>query len=80
MCLAIPAEVIAIQGACAEVDIMGIRKEINILLIDHLRPGEHVLVHAGFAISKIKEQEVDSLKALLQKMLDQDGYDDGSEQ
>lgn len=69
MCLAVPAKVININDSHAEVDIMGVRKEINILLIDHLRVGDKVMVHAGFAINKIDNEYFDFLRDTLQDML-----------
>ena len=69
MCLAIPAKVMRINHAHAEVDIMGIRKQINTLLIDHLNVGDKVMVHAGFAINKINEEDFNFLRDTLQNML-----------
>lgn len=69
MCLAIPAKVIKINDAHAEVDIMGIRKKINILLMDELNIGDKVMVHAGFAISKIDDEYFDFLRNTLQEMM-----------
>ena len=70
MCLAIPAKVIKMNDSHAEVDFMGVRKEVNILLVDDLNIGDKVMVHAGFAISKIDDEYFDFLKDTLQEMLD----------
>lgn len=69
MCLAIPANVINVNDSHAEVDIMGVRKKINILLVDDLNIGDKVMVHAGFAISKIDDEYFDLLKDTLKEML-----------
>lgn len=69
MCLAVPAKVIKMDDAHAEVDIMGVRKQINILLVDHLDVGDKVMVHAGFAINKIDDEYFNFLQDTLQKML-----------
>ncbi len=69
MCLAIPAKVIKINSPHAEVDIMGVRKEVNILLIDSPKVGDKVMVHAGFAINKIDDAYFDFLKNMLYEML-----------
>ncbi|KAF5035555.1 HupF/HypC family protein [anaerobic digester metagenome] len=69
MCLAVPANVIKINNANAEVDIMGVRKIINILLIDNLNIGDKVMVHAGFAINKIDDTYFDFLEDTLTEML-----------
>ena len=61
MCLGIPGEVIELleQPDLARVDVSGVRRVINIgLLADDLpAPGEWVLIHVGFALSKIDEAE-----------------------
>ncbi|MEA4973983.1 hypothetical protein SDC9_109685 [bioreactor metagenome] len=69
MCLAVPAKVIKINSPHAEVDIMGVMKEINILLIDNLRVGDKVMVHAGFAINKIDDEYFNFLRSTLQDMM-----------
>lgn len=55
MCLAVPAKIISINDKYAYAEIMGIRQKINVQLIDNPIPGDHVLIHAGFAIEKIDE-------------------------
>ena len=69
MCLAIPGKVISIDSVHAEVDIMGVLKEVNILLIDHPRVGDKVMVNAGFAINKIEDEYYNFLRDTLQNML-----------
>jgi hydrogenase expression/formation protein HypC len=53
MCLAIPAMITSVQDKYAYAETMGIRQKINIQLIESALPGDHVLIHAGFAIEKI---------------------------
>ena len=69
MCLAIPAKVINMKDSHAEVDIMGVRKTVNILLVDDLNVSDKVMVHAGFAISKIEDEYFNFLEDTLQEML-----------
>ncbi len=62
MCLGIPGEVVEVlddQPDLAKVDVSGVRRAINIGLLEgeELRPGDWVLIHVGFALSKIDEQE-----------------------
>jgi hydrogenase expression/formation protein HypC len=62
MCLGIPGEVVEIltdQTDLAKVDVSGVRRAINIGLLENeaLVPGDWVLIHVGFAMSKIDEQE-----------------------
>ncbi|NJP29655.1 HypC/HybG/HupF family hydrogenase formation chaperone [Microbispora hainanensis] len=62
MCLGIPGEIVEIppgQTDLARVDVSGVRRVVNIGLLDGqpLRPGDWVLIHVGFALSKIDEAE-----------------------
>jgi hydrogenase expression/formation protein HypC len=58
MCLAIPGKVVSIEGNIAVIDFGGVQRETNISLVE-VKPGDYVIVHAGFAI-----QAVDELDAL----------------
>ncbi|MEU8192822.1 HypC/HybG/HupF family hydrogenase formation chaperone [Microbispora amethystogenes] len=62
MCLGIPGEIVEIPSDrtdLAKVDVSGVRRAVNIDLLDGqpLRPGDWVLIHVGFALSKIDEEE-----------------------
>lgn len=57
MCLSVPGQIIEINENNASVNISGNIIECNIQLIDNSKVDEYVLVHAGFAIEKITEQE-----------------------
>ena len=57
MCLAIPARIIELKGDNAVVDAMGNRFRAKTTLLENVRLGDLVLVHAGFAIAKVDEQE-----------------------
>ncbi|MGI6405595.1 MAG: HypC/HybG/HupF family hydrogenase formation chaperone [Syntrophaceticus sp.] len=61
MCLAIPSKIIKIDGNIAEVDIGGNIKEINILLTPEAKVGDYVLLHAGYAIQVIDEDEANKI-------------------
>lgn len=56
MCLAIPAKIIKIKGNDAVADISGVKRNIRVDLIEDCRIGDHVLIHAGFAINKLDEE------------------------
>ena len=56
MCLAVPAKVVEIEESTAKVDYGGITRKISTALVD-VEIGDYVIVHAGFAIEKIDEQE-----------------------
>ncbi|MPN30385.1 hypothetical protein SDC9_177856 [bioreactor metagenome] len=53
MCLAVPAKILSLNGSYACAETMGIRQKINIQLLDSPVIGDHILIHAGFAIEKI---------------------------
>ena len=75
MCLAIPGHVVEVVDAenrLAKVDVAGVRRNVNIGLLDGenggVSPGDWVLIHVGFALSKVDEDEALATLALLQKM------------
>jgi hydrogenase expression/formation protein HypC len=57
MCLAIPARIIELKGDNAVVDAMGNRFKAKTTLLENVKLGDLVLVHAGFAITKVDEEE-----------------------
>ncbi len=67
MCLAIPAEVVAIgeQGESATVSLDGVRKEISLALVEGVRPGDYVLVHVGYALNVVSKEEAAATLALM---------------
>jgi hydrogenase expression/formation protein HypC len=69
MCLAIPGKVLALDpgGHLAMVDVMGVRRRVNIDLVkdEGLGEGDWVLIHVGFALSKVSEAEAQAQLRLL---------------
>ncbi len=57
MCLAIPMKVATIDGDEAWVESDGTRRKIGLAFCKDARPGDYVIVHAGFAIEILKEDE-----------------------
>lgn len=53
MCLAIPMKVKVIKGDFAEVEAGRLERTVNIQMLPGIKPGDYVIVHAGFAIQKI---------------------------
>lgn len=68
MCLAIPAKVITIEGSTARVVIEDVEYKASLLLLDDVKPGDFVLLHAGFAIEKIDPAEAFETMRLLQEI------------
>jgi hydrogenase expression/formation protein HypC len=55
MCLAIPSKITKIDNQMAVIDVDGVKREASLLLLEDAEVGDYVIVHAGFAISKIDE-------------------------
>jgi hydrogenase expression/formation protein HypC len=75
MCLAIPGQVMAVVDSTnrlARVDVAGVQRNVNIGLLDKdgagVEVGDWVLIHVGFAMSKVDEDEAHATLSLLQKM------------
>jgi hydrogenase expression/formation protein HypC len=74
MCLAIPGEVVELldgtNDQLALVDVVGVKRRINVGLLagEELRPGDWVLIHVGFAMSKVDEREAVETLSMLQLM------------
>jgi hydrogenase expression/formation protein HypC len=75
MCLAIPGQILEIvdeTNRLAKVDVAGVRRTINIGLLDAdgaaAVPGDWVLIHVGFAISRVDEEEARATRELLERM------------
>lgn len=69
MCLAIPAEVIEISGDTALVNLGGIRKRISLMLVDDVAVGDFVIVHVGFALTRLDPDEAAETLELLRQGL-----------
>ena len=58
MCLAIPVQVVELRGeSSAIVELDGIRKEISLALLDTVQVGDYVILHVGYALSKLDPEE-----------------------
>ena len=75
MCLAVPGQIMDVvdeANRLARVDVAGVRRTINIGLLDGedsgVGPGDWVLVHVGFAISQVDEEEALATRRLLEEM------------
>jgi hydrogenase expression/formation protein HypC len=65
MCLGVPMQVKTIENEVAICEIDGVQREASLMMIDGVEVGDYVLIHAGFAIEKIDDDEAQlTLKAL----------------
>ena len=78
MCLAIPGRIVEVideTNRLAKVDVAGVQRTINIGLLDSdgdgAQPGDWVLIHVGFALSKVDEDEARATLRLLEQMGDE---------
>ena len=65
MCLAQPAKIKKIEGNSALVNFGGVTRKISLGILSGVKENDYVLIHAGFAISKVEKQEaIDTLKVI----------------
>ena len=68
MCLALPARVIALHDEDhATVDLGGVRRRVNVMLVENLRLDDYVLLHVGFAIATLDPEEAARTLSLLEE-------------
>ncbi len=89
MCLAIPGQIVEIADDrhVAKVEVSGVRRQVNVALLDdELAPGDWVLIHVGFAMSRISAEQAEEQMRLLrmlgedaEAMAELEGYDFGRE-
>ena len=68
MCLAIPMKVISLEGAHAVVEQAGVRRAISVGLLEEVSAGDYVLVHAGYAIARVDEEEARRTLELVEQL------------
>ncbi len=74
MCLSVPGKILSVEGDTAKVSVGGTVIDTNLQLIDNAKAGEYVLVHSGFALERISEEEANETLRLfdeLNKMQDE---------
>jgi hydrogenase expression/formation protein HypC len=68
MCLSVPAQIVSIDGEFGEVSVNGAIFRAGLQMIEAPQPGEYILLHAGFAIQKISDQEAEETLSLLNEI------------
>ena len=68
MCLAIPMKVVSIDGDECFVEAGGLKRKANLALIKDVKPGDYILLHAGFAIEKLKPEEARKTLKILREL------------
>lgn len=72
MCLAIPGEIVELNGSDAVVSVGGVRRAASVLLLEDAAVGDWVLLHAGFAIERLDPDEAERTLALFREMAESD--------
>jgi len=67
MCYAVPAKIVEVEGEQALVDYGGLRKRVNVYLIEDAAVGDYVLVHAGFAIDRVDEKAAEDILGIFEE-------------
>lgn len=70
MCLAIPLMVSSIDGKEAIAEVEGIKRKIRLDFINDIKPGDYVIVHAGFAIEKLTEEHAKENLKIIREVTD----------
>jgi hydrogenase expression/formation protein HypC len=68
MCLALPCKVVAIDGDNATIDVSGMKKDISLALMEDVAVGDYVIVHVGYALTKLDPEEAEKTLALFAEM------------
>jgi hydrogenase expression/formation protein HypC len=74
MCLAVPVQVVSMEGSEAEVEIGGVKRRVSIMLTPEVKVGDYVLLHTGYAINVIDEAEAQETLKLLTEMISLSDY------
>ena len=70
MCLAVPLKIVSVEGNQAVGEAAGLTQKLRVDFLPGIRPGDYVMVHAGFAIQKMTEQEALENLELLEEIRD----------
>ena len=76
MCLAIPGQLISKEGETGVVELGGVRRTVGLQLVPETKPGDWVLLHAGFAIQVIDEHEAKTTISLLEEFFQVQGEEE----
>jgi hydrogenase expression/formation protein HypC len=73
MCLAVPMKVVEIEGPVAQVEEGGVRRAARVDLIDGVKVGDYVIVHAGIAIERLEPEEARETLRLFEEVFGREG-------
>ena len=70
MCLAVPLKIVSVEGNQAVGEAAGLTQKLRVDFLPGIRPGDYVMVHAGFAIEQLSEQQARENLACIQEAVD----------
>jgi hydrogenase expression/formation protein HypC len=70
MCLSIPAKIISVEGETAKASVGGAIIKVGLHMVDDVKEGDYVLVHTGFALQKISDEEAQETLKLIRELDD----------
>ena len=72
MCLAVPMKIRKIEGFQCTCEARGIEREVSLFMLqdEQLEPGDNILVHVGYAIQKVSDEEAEESWALFDQILE----------
>ena len=73
MCLAIPMQVVSIDGETAICEIDGVKREASLMMVEDVQVGDFVLIHAGFAMEKLDQADAEATLELFRQILAEGG-------
>lgn len=76
MCLAIPGKILEVNGDKANVDFNGVKRDVIIALVKDAKVGKYVLVHAGYAIELLNEEEAQETLKLWKNIVEEEYLDE----
>jgi hydrogenase expression/formation protein HypC len=69
MCVGVPMQVISIEGDQAVAEVDGVKREASLMMLDQeVKIGDFVIVHAGFAISKLDQEDARETLAMMREL------------
>ncbi len=70
MCLAVPMKIVRIEGETAIAEVDGVKREASLMMLsEEVKEGDYILIHAGFAISRLDEEEAQETISLMRECL-----------
>ena len=57
MCLGVPVKIVQVKGNEGVAEFKGVKKKVNLELLENVKKGDYVILHAGFAIQKMEPEE-----------------------